>query len=86
LIKCISHKKVFPTLEIAEEALIEARSNFEYGAHSGPVAVYHCDDCGYYHLTSKGPVNPKLDEAIRSGKLKLRKEANKWLNKIDRRR
>ncbi len=85
MIKCISHKKVFATQEIAEEALIDARSNFEYGTRTGPVAVYRCDDCGYFHLTSKGPVNQKLQEAINSGKIKLQQEANKWIGKIRRR-
>lgn len=85
MIKCISHKKVFATQEMAEEALIDARSNFEYGNRTGPVAVYRCEDCGYFHLTSKGPTNPKLQEAIDSGKIKLQREANKWIDKLGRR-
>jgi hypothetical protein len=27
-------------------------------------------------------MDPKLEEAIKSGKLKLQKEANKWLDKM----
>lgn len=84
MIKCISHKKGYPSLEIAEDALIEARTNFEYGAHPGPVAVYQCDDCGYYHLTSKGTVNKRLAQYIAEGKLKQQKEANRWLDKLKR--
>ena len=82
MIKCISHKKVFPTREIAQDALLDARSRFEYGTQAGPIAVYQCDDCGNYHLTSRGPMDPKLEEAIKSGKIKLQKEANRWLDKI----
>jgi hypothetical protein len=68
--------------EIAEEALIEARSNFEYGKGNGPVTVYRCEDCGYYHLTSSGAMNQRLAESIKSGKIQLQKEANKWIGKM----
>ena len=84
MIKCISHKKVFPTFEIAEDALIEARTNYNYGSQGGPVAVYQCEDCGQYHLTSKGVTNPKLERQMKEGKIDLQKEGNKWLDKIKR--
>jgi hypothetical protein len=85
MIKCLSHKKVYLTVEIAEEALIGARTRFEYGNQSGPVGVYQCEDCGYYHLTSKGPINPRLAECQSNGRLKLEKEAQQWMDKIKQR-
>ena len=85
MIKCVSHKKVYLNQEIAEEALIGARTRFDYGNQSGPVGVYRCDDCGYYHLTSQGVTNPKLAEFQSNGKLKLEKEAQQWLDKMKRR-
>ncbi len=84
MIKCITHKKVYPTLEIAEDALIDARTSFDYAPHSGPIAVYQCEDCGHYHLTSKGTMNQKLAKFISEGKIQRQKEANRWLDKLKR--
>ena len=84
MIKCISHKKVYPTPEIAEDALIDAHTYFNYAPGKGPVAVYQCEDCGHYHLTSRGSMNPRLAGFIAAGGLKRHKEANRWLDKIKR--
>ena len=78
-------KKKYPTQEIAEDALIEARTAYDYPNGGGPVGVYLCDECGQYHLTSQGAINPKLAEYIQAGKLKLNKEANLWLGKLTKR-
>lgn len=66
----------------AEEALIAARTTYSYSHGHGPIAVYQCDDCGYFHLTSKGEVNPKLAASVQSGKIKRQQEADHWLNKM----
>jgi hypothetical protein len=79
---CVTRKKMYPSPEIAEEVLIQAWSTYEYAPGSGPVAVYQCEDCGQYHLTSSGEMNPRLAQYIKEGKIKLQKEANQWLNKI----
>ena len=83
MIKCVSNKKVYPSKELAEEALIEAHSQFEFKG-GGPIAVYQCEDCGYFHLTSKGQVNQKLAELLKDGKIQRSREANQWLRKIKR--
>jgi hypothetical protein len=82
MIKCITHKKVFPSIAIAEDALIDSWSKFNYAPGKGPVAIYRCDDCGYYHFTSQGAMNEKLKTHIRSGSIKLQKEANAWMDKL----
>lgn len=82
---CISHKKIYLTQEIAEDALVEARVRFDYTQGDGPVAVYKCDDCGYYHLTSQGQMNGKLAQYYAEGKIQRQKEADYWLNKMKRR-
>ncbi|MBK5278140.1 MAG: hypothetical protein JJE09_04675 [Bacteroidia bacterium] len=76
---------MYPSREIAEDALIEARTQFEYKANQGPIDVYMCEDCGYYHLTSQGKMNDKLATQLKDGKIKLQKEANQWMNKIKKR-
>jgi hypothetical protein len=82
---CVSGKKMYPSQEVAEDVLIEAWTRFEYGANSGPVAVYLCEDCSQYHLTSKGTMNEKLSRARADGKIQRQKEANRWLDKIKKR-
>lgn len=84
MINCISNKKVYPSQELAEEALIQAHIHFEFAKGNGPVAVYKCEDCGYYHLTSKGVMSAKLLNELNSGKISLHKEANRWLDKFKR--
>jgi hypothetical protein len=82
MIKCVSNKKVYLTEDQAEAALIDAQIHYDYRGRSGPVAVYRCDDCGYYHLTSQGPPNKKLAEMISNGKLKRLKEGDRWAEKL----
>ncbi len=82
---CATSKKMYSSHEIAEDALIEARTQFDYKVNQGPIGVYLCEDCGYYHLTSQGKMNERLAAQLKDGKIKLQKEANQWLNKMKRR-
>lgn len=82
---CISHKKVYITQALAEEALLEAHQRNYYRNHSGPVNVYACSNCGYFHLTSKGEMNSQLKEMLASGTLLKMKEANYWESKLKKR-
>ena len=67
---------------MAEDALLEANIKF----NRGPVGIYKCEDCGYYHLTSQGQMNEKLAKYLAAGKIKLQKEANDWTEKLKRKR
>ena len=80
--QCISGKRTYGSQEVAEDALIEAWTRFKFAHNNGPVAVYRCDDCGEYHLTSQGPVNPRLAQAIAEGKIQRQQEADRWTNKL----
>jgi hypothetical protein len=80
--KCISGKKTFNTEAIAEDVLIELWTRNDYVDNQGPIAVYKCDDCGLYHLTSRPPMNEKLKTYLGSGQSKLDKEAFRWLGKF----
>lgn len=75
---CITGKRGYPTLELAEEALIGAWIAFEYGKGSGPINVYQCDECGDFHLTSKGEMNTRLKSLIDSGEIAKQKLARSW--------
>lgn len=80
--KCISGKRVFPTRELAEGALIEAHIRYTYNQGAGPMSVYQCEDCGRYHLTSSGPMNPRLAELFANGKIRAERDANQWMGRI----
>jgi hypothetical protein len=81
MIKCSTGKRVYLTETLAEDALIDAHSRHSY-AGTGPIAVYQCEDCGYYHFTSKGKMNEKLAKQMASGKIKRQQEANQWVKKL----
>ena len=81
--KCPSQKVCYLTAELAEDALIDAWGRNNYTSKSrAPVAVYLCDDCGYFHFTSQGTLNSRLKEQIESGKIKKDQEANYWMGKL----
>ena len=80
---CPSGKLAFATEVLAEEALIDTRTR-RGDDRQGPVGVYRCDDCGQFHLTSKGSMNARLAQYIKDGKLKLNQEAERWKSKFGR--
>ncbi len=82
MIKCASGKRVYVSTALAEEALIEAHIHFDYRSGGGPISVYTCDDCGYHHLTSRGPVNERLAKAQADGTISKQKEAARWQGKF----
>jgi hypothetical protein len=83
--RCISGKRQFSSEQLAEDVLVELWSKNDYVQNHAPIAVYKCDDCGLYHLTSRGPMSQKLSDYLKSSKINLDKEANKWLDKLKRR-
>ena len=80
--KCVSGKKLFVSQRLAEDVLIDLWTKNEYKSGQAPIAVYKCEDCGHYHLTSRSPMNDRLTAFLASGKLKIHREANLWLNKL----
>ncbi|MEQ9591547.1 MAG: hypothetical protein RLN86_03060 [Cyclobacteriaceae bacterium] len=85
MITCSTHKRCYPTTALAEEALIGAHVHFEYGKGKRPVGIYHCENCGQYHLTSQGEVNPKLQAMLKEGEIQKQKEAQWWEGRFKRR-
>ena len=77
---------MYLTESIAEDALISAWITYQYTRGQGPIGVYLCEECGSYHLTSKGTINNKLQESITSGKIQRNKEVDAWLDKIRRKK
>lgn len=82
---CVTGKRCFVTHELAEEALIGAHVNHSYNKGNGPIGVYACDECGQFHLTSKGEMNKRLAEMLKDGEIQKQKEVNWWEQKFRRR-
>jgi hypothetical protein len=82
--KCATGKRVYHSEQLAEDALIEAHIHFDYRAGGGPVAVYRCEDCGEFHLTSRGHMNERLAKQLSDGTIKRQKEADQWKGKFKR--
>ncbi len=83
--KCPTGKRLYHSEQLAENALIDAHIHFDYRAGGGPVAVYRCDDCGEYHLTSRTPMNANLAQKLAEGTIEKQKEAGRWQTKIKQR-
>lgn len=65
--------------DLAETALIDQHIYKGFLPHEGPQDVYECDNCGYWHLTSKSlERNERLQEMIDSGQLKKLQTAQRW--------
>lgn len=80
--KCPTGKRLYHSEQLAEDALIEAHIHFDYPAGGGPVAVYQCDECGEYHLTSRRPMNARLALQLADGSIQKQKEAGRWQSKF----
>jgi hypothetical protein len=81
MLKCPTGKRIYVAESLAEDALIDMHSRHQYTG-TGPIAIYRCEDCGYYHFTSKGEMNKKLAEQIANGEIKRQQEANQWMDKL----
>lgn len=82
MLTCPTKKNVYQTRDQAVHALLDARVRYDFTNGNGPVAVYQCDECGYFHLTSKGPTDEVLTKQVSSGEIARRKEAARWLDKF----
>jgi len=80
--QCISGKKSYSNQGMAEDALIDSWEKNYYSAASAPINVYQCMDCGDWHWTSKGEMNVRLAEEIRSKRLHKKREANDWEKRL----
>lgn len=79
--KCISRKICYLSKTQAEEALVHLRGKYQPVSGQGPVGVYHCSDCGCYHLTSSGEESDILKSEESQRRIKLQKEADYWERK-----
>ena len=80
--RCTSGKRIYVTETLANDALLEAHVQFDYRVGTGPVNFYKCDDCGNYHLTSKGPMHVQMATALANGTILKLKTSARWTAKL----
>ena len=78
---CSTGKRGYLSESLAIDALIEARTNFVFNS---AVSVYQCEDCGDWHLTSQGEINPRLKKMLDNGSLTKQQEVSNWERKLRR--
>ncbi|ADQ18807.1 hypothetical protein [Leadbetterella byssophila] len=72
-------KRSYSSEELALTALLEVRGRFE---NNQAVTVYQCEDCGLWHLTSKGNLHPALKRFLDTGQARKQLEAEYWERKL----
>ena len=82
---CLTGKRAYLSEEIALEALIGAWVHYDHSHGDGPVAIYCCDDCGQYHLTSRGPMHETLKKYIADGTISRITQAEEWTQRLKKR-
>jgi hypothetical protein len=82
MMKCSTGKKLYSTKSIAEEVLIELWIKNDFVPGQGPCTVYQCEHCGYYHLTSQGPMNERLAELLGNGYIRRMRTASRWTDRF----
>jgi hypothetical protein len=76
--ECLSHKVCYISEEEAQEALIQAHVKFMHG----PINFYLCNNCGSYHLTSKGERNNELDSEATKDRIIKERKALSWEERL----
>ena len=75
---CSSGKRTFETESLAVEALIQNHIINNYRANEGPVNVYECPECGYWHFTSKSARHSLFDDPEIMKTIAREKQAHNW--------
>lgn len=82
---CPTGKRAYPAEEVALEALIGAWIHYDHSRREGPVAIYQCEECGQYHLTSKGPMHETLKKYLADGTISRMSQAEEWIQRLKKR-
>ena len=80
--ECTTGKKCFDTKDQADQALINIHALGNFRAGSGPIAVYQCEDCNYWHFTSKGNKSSLLDDPEVKDHIKKTQQSRFWEDKL----
>ena len=72
--RCPTGKKGYYLEREVQEALIRSHIRFLQAAKN----YYRCHDCGEYHLTSQGELNPIINEPETKARIKREQQEQEW--------
>lgn len=72
--RCPTGKNGYYLESEVQEALIRSHIRFAQAAKS----YYQCHDCGEYHLTSQGELNPIISEPQIKARIKREQQEQEW--------
>lgn len=75
---CSTGKAKYYSEEEAEESLVGLWVRHQYREGAGPQSFYCCIDCGDYHLTKQGPMNPRLRKGLDDGSIAAMRRHDEW--------
>lgn len=75
---CPTNKDYYHNEDMAIEALIQHQGRNHYAPGAGPINVYRCNLCDGYHFTSKGEVNPVLNDPEVKRRISLLRQSSEW--------
>ena len=79
---CVTGKRILETEALAEEALVQHHIINVYRAGEGPRNIYVCEDCGYWHFTSKGDAHALFADERVTKRIEQERIANQWERKL----
>ena len=78
---CSTQKRPYDDETMAVEALIQWYIRND-SRSAGPTNVYQCEECGYWHFTSKGGLHEKLLDPEVKKYIEREKRAFEWEQKL----
>ncbi|HHP7240718.1 MAG TPA: hypothetical protein ACFCUD_03555 [Cyclobacteriaceae bacterium] len=79
---CPTKKNCYHNEHEALEALINAKITSQHAVNYGAINFYKCDFCDAYHLTSKGVINPSLNDQSVIKRIQRGRQAKYWEQKF----
>jgi len=79
---CSTGKRMFDSMILAEEALIQNHVRNDYRKGEGPTNVYECNLCGAWHFTSKGEPHELLSDPEVIARIESERRAFVWEQRL----
>lgn len=80
--KCSNGKIQYNSEQEALNALIDHRARFHHSPNSGPINVYKCTICEFWHFTSRGLRHSILEDQEQKEKARILSASYDWERKF----
>ncbi len=79
---CVTGKRCFVTESLGVEALIQNHIRNDYRKGEGPKNIYECQECGYWHFTSKGAEHEVFSDEEILKRIRTERQGFQWERKM----